>query len=306
MAATEVVEGLANLFFAVHHEGALANDGLINGLTAEHQQSGVGTAFDFNAAALLIELDELRFAHHISTVHQNHAAQHDDRRRAPRRKIKTGEAALNQANVPYVHGAEGMRRSLPAAVLARDDTDSARLVGERNRGNVAVKQSLVARLSQFRARRKVDPELDHFERAAFPGERLGVEFFVQDAGGSGHPLHVAGANMASCASRIAMVDLALIDDGHGFETPMRVNAHATSFRCWGELRGPGVVEQQERAEVRAVALVREHGANRKSVPYPMRPGGTVDTSDLLHAHLVAPGTMAPCVERSVKLAPKIR
>jgi hypothetical protein len=49
---------------------------------------------------------------------------------------------------------------------------------------------------------------------------------VQDAGGGGHPLHVAGADQAAFAGRVAMLDLALIDDRDGLEAAMRMNADA--------------------------------------------------------------------------------
>lgn len=67
-----------------------------------------------------------------------------------------------------------------------------------------------------------------------------------------------------------MLDLALVDDGHGLETAVRMLAHAT--RADGRFEGGRrrMVEQQERAQVLAQAVVAEQRAHRKTVAHPVR------------------------------------
>ena len=66
---------------------------------------------------------------------------------------------------------------------------------------------------------------------------------MHDARGSRHPLHVARTDGARVACGIAVRHLALVDDGDGFEPPVRVFAHATALAIGRELRWAGMVEQ---------------------------------------------------------------
>jgi hypothetical protein len=99
-----------------------------------------------------------------------------------------------------------------------------------------------------------------------------VEFLVEDAGGSGHPLHVTRADGAAGPGRIAVGDLALIDDGDGLETAVRMLADATRGIAGGEGVRAGIVQQQERAQVLAVGVVGKHRAGGESVAHPVRAG----------------------------------
>ena len=79
-----------------------------------------------------------------------------------------------------------------------------------------------------------------------------------------------------------MLDLTLIDDGDGLEAAMRMHADTARLLCRGEVGRPGIVEQQERADMVAVAGVREQRADRKAVAHPMLPGAAEDTENLSH------------------------
>lgn len=74
--------------------------------------------------------------------------------------------------------------------------------------------------------RQVHPNLHHLKRAAIRVDDIRMELFVLHTARGGHPLHVAGANIAAIAHRIGMGHAALIDDGHGFKTAVGVHAHA--------------------------------------------------------------------------------
>src|SRR3546814_9450417 len=68
-----------------------------------------------------------------------------------------------------------------------------------------------------------------------------------------------------------MLDLAVIDDGDGLETAMRMLADAAPLLRWFEIVRPGIVEQQEWAYVRAQRVVREERPDREAVAHPMLP-----------------------------------
>ncbi|MCY1369470.1 hypothetical protein D9M68_908620 [compost metagenome] len=79
-----------------------------------------------------------------------------------------------------------------------------------------------------------------------------------------------------------MFQLTLVDDGHRFETTMRMLADTSSLLTGGELVRAGIVQQQEGTGVASQVVVRKQGADREAVPYPVWSGGLVDTLDTFH------------------------
>jgi len=109
-----------------------------------------------------------------------------------------------------------------------------------------------------------------------------VELFVQDAAARRHPLDVAGADNAALAGRVAMLDLAVVDNGHGLEAAVRVLADAATFVGRLEVMRTGVVEQQEGANLLADAVIGKQRANREAVADPMAAIIAVTSKNLLH------------------------
>jgi hypothetical protein len=89
--------------------------------------------------------------------------------------------------------------------IPRHHAHPAGLVVQRHAGNVGIEQRLVGRRRVLVPGRQVDPELHHLELAASLGEGPGVELLVDDAGPSGHPLHVPLADPAAAAGEIAVL-----------------------------------------------------------------------------------------------------
>lgn len=81
-----------------------------------------------------------------------------------------------------------------------------------------------------------------------------MELFVQNAGGGGHPLDVAGANHPAAAGRVAVFYFALIDDGHRFKPAMRMLTHAAGAGGRAEFGWRRMIQQQERAHFRPKSL----------------------------------------------------
>jgi len=78
-----------------------------------------------------------------------------------------------------------------------------------------------------------------------------------------------------------VIDLALVGDRDGLETAVRVPAHAALFVRRPEIRGAGVIEEQERRQLRAEVLIAEHGAHREAVAHPMGFTGAVNAAHVL-------------------------
>ncbi|MNE35362.1 hypothetical protein D3C80_1291170 [compost metagenome] len=79
-----------------------------------------------------------------------------------------------------------------------------------------------------------------------------------------------------------MLQLTVIDDGHGLEAAVGVLADAAALLRGGELVGAGIVEQQEGADVLAQAVVGEQRAHRKTVADPVLLVVAIETENLLH------------------------
>ncbi|MNT24677.1 hypothetical protein D3C72_1601640 [compost metagenome] len=105
---------------------------------------------------------------------------------------------------------------------------------------------------------------------------------MQDPRGSGHPLHIARADLAATAGGVPVLQFALVNDSHGFEATMRMLTNATPFGGRGEFSGAGMIQHQERADVFAQVVVGKQRANRKTVANPMGPWTGVDTDDVFH------------------------
>lgn len=166
-----------------------------------------------------------------------------------------------------------------------DQPKAARVVLERDARDVAVENGLIARRGHFVLGRQVDPQLDHFQFAAGLGEVFRVELLVEDPGSGGHPLHIARADDAAAAGRVAVLHFAFIHDSHGFETTVRMLTNATAFGGRGEIGRAGVIEQQEWADVLAQVVVGKQRANWETIADPMAARAGVDTDDIFHGRL---------------------
>ncbi len=69
--------------------------------------------------------------------------------------------------------------------------------------------------------------------AAALREVAAVELLVHQARGRGHPLHVAGADLAAASGGVAVLDLTFVDDRHRLEPAVRVLADAAPLASVG-------------------------------------------------------------------------
>src|SRR5690606_35425381 len=126
---------------------------------------------------------------------------------------------------------------------------------------------------------------------------LRVELLVQDAGRRRHPLHVTRTDLAASAGRILVLDFALVNDGDGLESAVRMLADPARSRGRIEMHRTGVVEQQERAQFGTVAVVRKHRPHRKAVADPVLTRCILDAENLLHGTLPSDGRYGPSSTR---------
>jgi hypothetical protein len=198
------------------------------------------------------------------------------------RQVERDRAVAVEAHVPDVDRGEGARWALGAVMLAGDHPDAPGAVRQIDGGDVGAEDRLVAGPRQLVLRRQVHPQLHHPERSARAGESAGVELLVQDAAGGGHPLDVARADDPALAGGVAVLDLAVIDDGDRLEAAVRVLADATAGAGRFEDVRAGVVQQQERAHLPALAVVGKQRAHREAVADPMAAVVAVTLENLLH------------------------
>lgn len=139
-------------------------------------------------------------------------------------------AAVHKVQVPHVHRRERVGWTDLPVVLAGNNAYGTGAVRQCCHRNVGMAYRLIAGSRHLMARGQIDPQLHHLQRAAATRERLRVKLFMEDPCASRHPLHIARADDAALASRVAMRNLALVDDGHRLKTAMRMHAHATRSR----------------------------------------------------------------------------
>src|SRR5271165_4189917 len=96
-----------------------------------------------------------------------------------------------------------------------------------------------------------------------------MKLLMDDPACGRHPLDVARADHAAIAGGIAVLDFAVIDDGHRLEAAMRVLADPAPQGRRREPMRARIVEQQERADMRAQCIVGKQRADRETVAHPM-------------------------------------
>jgi hypothetical protein len=92
---------------------------------------------------------------------------------------------------------------------------------------------------------------------------------MQNAAGRRHPLNIAWPDDPALTCGVTMLDLAIIDDGHRLKPTVWVLTDTTSPLRRGEGVRAGIVEQQERADPRANAIVGKQRSDRKAVSDPV-------------------------------------
>jgi hypothetical protein len=80
---------------------------------------------------------------------------------------------------------------------------------------------------------------------------------------------------------VLVIDLTLVDHGHGLEAAVRMPAHAARLGGGREVRRAGVVEQQERRKLGMTPVV-EHCVHREAVADPVPLGLAMDAEDVFH------------------------
>ena len=136
-----------------------------------------------------------------------------------------------ECDVPQVDLCVGHGRAFVAVVVAGDDAHRACVAGEIDVSDLFGGQRLIAGRVHLVVGGQVDPELRHLESAAGTGPIGVVVLLVQDPGGGGHPLHVAGADDAAGAGAVVVGDAAVEGERDGFEPT--VGMHADAARCRG-------------------------------------------------------------------------
>ena len=220
-------------------------------------------------SAPALEDCQVAFPDFLLAVDADSTAQHEKRGGVAVRQGKFGGADGVQADVPKVDGREGSDRTSNSPELTGDHSHGARLIREPDVGDLRAEQRLITRFSLLLFRPKIDPELHHLQGAPLPGELTGMEFLVDDAVAGRHPLNVARADPAAAAAGIAMLEFALVSDGHRFEAFVGMGAHAALLVTWGKPMRRRVIQQQKRAQLAPETIVVEYGPHRETVAHPM-------------------------------------
>ena len=187
-----------------------------------------------------------------------------------------------QVDIPDLHGRIGAGRPCVLLELPGDDAHFPGVIRQWHYRDFITADALIGRGGHLVRGGQVHPQLDHFQLSALVGEGGGVKLLVEDASTGGHPLHVTRPNHAALSGGIPVSHLALVDDGHCFKAAMWVLTNAARLGGRGEACRPCVIQQQEGAQLFAVAFVGKQGANREAVSHPVRGGCGIHTENLFH------------------------
>lgn len=115
-------------------------------------------------------------------------------------------------------------------MLAGDHAYGATALRQVHNGDLWGTDRLVTRRCHLVNCGQVHPQLHDLEWAATRGIVCRVELLMEDTAAGGHPLHVSAANDAASAGGVAVFNFAFEHDGNGFESTVRVTAHAAPMR----------------------------------------------------------------------------
>ena len=150
-------------------------------------------------------------------------------------------------HVPHVHFGKRFGGAFYALISTGDQAQVAGIIGQIDHRNIVFGQMLITGRGGFVFGRQVHPQLHHLKEAAGFAEFLGMELFVDDAVTGGHPLYVAFFDHAAAAAGIAVRHFAVVGDGNGFKTFVRMLADAarTAGAAGREFARSGVIEHQK-------------------------------------------------------------
>src|SRR5262249_53336498 len=184
----------------------------------------------------------------------------------------------------------GFDDGLGAQGLARNDAYSHLSVGRAADRDAARGDLLISRRHHLVACRKVDPELKAMHPAARLSEGGSRHLRVHDSRARGHPLDVAGSELAAAAPGGFLLHAAGKQIGNGLESSMRMVRRSFGF-AGSQLRGTHLVEQQERVNVVEVGCW-ERTVNQKAGPFESLDGRD-DVANRSQSHTVLPAQVRP-------------
>ena len=154
-----------------------------------------------------------------------------------------------------------------AESFARDDTDMRQTIRGGRLRDAGAGDLLVARRDHLVALREIDPELEAVHATAAALHLGGWHFRVDHASTSGHPLHVAGSELAAVSGGVLVLHLSFEHVGDGFE------AAVWMIRCAHRLAGridnrPHLVEHDEGIGV-LEAIAWKWTAHDEACPFPL-------------------------------------
>lgn len=205
MAFFEFFKGLIDLGAGVHDEGAMADDGFVQGFSVHEEELGVALGVDGDAVAVALEDDKVAFAGVAFVIDGDETFEDEEGAGVTFWQGQADGFVGVEADVPEIDGGVGLGCTRLDAILAGDDAEAACIIGKGDGGDVFLKQCLVAGRGAFVLGAEIDPELDHLQISTVTGEVLGVEFFMDDAFACGHPLDIPWADFATSTAGVAVL-----------------------------------------------------------------------------------------------------
>src|ERR1700722_1377709 len=238
-ALPQLRESLLQLGLRVHHDRAVPGDRLLDRLAGHKNETNAlvaGLHGDFVAGIEQHERTVAGLLAHQDLVHAvGFFGEHTEGLRGgaeiARALEHVGESLTLDLNLqrftfarrhPDVEitrvGGDALDRATLAPEIAADHTHPRAVIVDHFR-HFRRLDVLVARRRHLQRRRQIGPKLKAVHAALVVALR---HFLMQDAATGGHPLHVAGAEIAAIAEAVAMLDVAGQHVGDGLDAAMRM------------------------------------------------------------------------------------
>ncbi len=240
-------------WLSIHHEWTIGDYWLIEGLSCHNENLCNTRRYHIYFAS------RLRKIYHISILeiffsYSDFSFYHEHHRREIFWNTENYIPSSFESDIVELHRRKGLRCSyllvfhphfiLKYKISCNHSDCSTR---ENDLRNHLSREGLILRRSHLMSLWEIHPELRHVLDSARTRKWFGHEFIMEESTSRRHPLYLIGADHTTVPRSILMLDLAIIDDRHRFESSMWMKSYSwTMSAClWKYLPRCIIIEHEK-------------------------------------------------------------
>eukprot|EP00037_Helgoeca_nana_P013833 m.127737 g.127737 ORF g.127737 m.127737 type:complete len:339 (+) comp22252_c1_seq2:71-1087(+) len=269
-------------------------DGLVNGLTRQHQERRVGFGGgDGHAVPTIVQQRHTLGLNDVSIIVANlHATlpNEDDDAVAVDKWQRVGGSRGWDHHIPKIDWGECFRRTFDAIELSSKHSsisiyESVIACDQRNVWNILCEDRLIAWLCHLVLLRKIEPDLAHLKLPSFLSKFSRVELFVHNPTAGGHPLYITRPDGPAVTETVLVINLSCECNCNCLKPPVRVHANPKLLGRGRKLLRWSVIEHQKRRDSLGKRQVGKYGVHVEPIADPMSTCCREDLLDGTERHL---------------------